>query len=1019
MATQVDNSTFFGLEGLLEGAGTLAKDPTISLDANVKKVKKTPLTFEQLKDLLNTGSPIPEGFDIPSNLTKAQMGQLPGGASAFQNIPGYGMMESIKATAGFGTGPGGVDTDPNEEEEKPVSNVLAHKCPDGYMFDSIKQACVPILEEKENVSYDGTQDSYNSFVDMISSDPNFDGTMESFTNVANDSWLGSHWSTFFNDDKMLADTFNTIIGPDILYGGGGSTDFEGMPTSFTNQQISDYQTANQQPEPVVIPNELLPDIDPVTYEMEDKDNTQKTVIQSSKPDSSKQYTSIKESVPQYEQLPPQKEEPNRPEGKTFDASFNEKVSGYGPAFNEGGFIQQNKPLQLEDVSLKMQEGGEIPVEQPMEGMPVPSGQPAGFIEDPSAAPAPDTPMDAMQGEGQKDDVMGELPEGTFVINAMAVQLAGLDELDKMVEDAYETMVEMLKEKGVDVPLIQQLVDRSRSIGKVDVAVSNGEYIIPPELVPIIGEDKLRKINDRGLRKLEETKKTRQKQQAPAQMDDGGFVIATDPDGKIQTVKEKREDGREVSRILSRDEVASEDQKQPEAKDPPVVAKQGKQGTSFIPRPEQTNKVAVEPSDKVTVEKLDLLGPKPNPNISSFYGPELPIEKQLSIPPQSQPFVQQEPTVSSEGLTLDNLSVKQQNNVARNAFNNNDVNTLNILYKDPKVSPVMKERLKEYILNLDFNRDTRLGNNPPAPPKSSLDKINDALDKKAEIEFDARKYNSSINKKKHSKNFMNASLNASSDEEITSSQQTIGEKMSAYIKSILPTIDPKAKQRFREYMTNNVGKSVTTSFGLTTDNKNEMSDSELIQKFAYNNYKNLSETELEEAKKQLMERFTTNVSLGVRNFKRPTNGDTSWITESLLDAIRQKESSNRHLDVDGTLFKHPNSKALGAYGIKPSTAADPGAKFVELNPNLVPIADLTKELNEDKHREFAKNYLIAITLRFPELSPSDVIRAYNAGPTKVNSVLSGQGTFNQEALNYPDQVMEILQSSSNARTGGFV
>jgi len=992
MATQVN----FGLEGLLEGAGTLAKDPTISLDANVLKKKKTPLTFEQLKDLLNTGSPIPEGFDIPSNLTKAQMGELPGGASAFQNIPGYGMMESIKATAGFGTGPGGVDTDPNEEEEKPASNVLAHKCPDGYMFDSIKQACVPILEEKENDGYDGTQDSYNSFVDMISSDPNFDGTMESFTNVANDSWLGSHWSTFFNDDKMLADTFNTIIGPDILYGGGGSTDFEGMPTSFTNQQISDYQTDK------------------------DRDSTQKTIIQSSPSQPQMSAVGNVNMGGSGIQDPSQIDRPNRT-GTSFDRvnkkddfSFEDRKGR-----NEGGFIQQNKPLQLEDVSLKMQEGGEIPVEQPMEGMPVPSGQPAGFIEDPSAAPAPDTPMDAMQGEGQKDDVMGELPEGTFVINAMAVQLAGLDELDKMVEDAYETMVEMLKEKGVDVPLIQQLVDRSRSIGKVDVAVSNGEYIIPPELVPIIGEDKLRKINDRGLRKLEETKKTRQKQQAPAQMDDGGFVIATDPDGKIQTVKEKREDGREVSRILSRDEA-----------DSLGVAKQGKQGTSFIPKPKasedqkqpevkQTNKVAVEPSDKVTVEKLDLLGPKPNPNISSFYGPELPIDQQLSIPPQSQPFVQQEPTVSSDGLTLDNLTVKQQNNVARNAFNNNDVNTLNALYKDPTVSPVMKERIKEYILNLDLNRDTRLGNNPPAPPKSSLDIINNALDKKAEIEFDARKLDSAINKKKYSKNFMNVSLNASSDEEITSSQQSIGEKMSDYIKSIIPRIDPEAKQRFREYMTNNVGKSVTTSFGLTTDNKNEMSDSELIQKFAYNNYKNLSEEELKEAQKQLLERFTTNVSLGVRNFKRPTNGDTSWITESLLDAIRQKESSNRHLDVDGTLFKHPNSKALGAYGIKPSTAADPGAKFVELNPNLVPIADLTKELNEDKHREFAKNYLIAITLRFPQLSPSDVIRAYNAGPTKVNSVLSGQGTFNQEALDYPNQVMEILQSSSNARTGGFV
>ena len=199
----------------------------------------------------------------------------------------------------------------------------------------------------------------------------------------------------------------------------------------------------------------------------------------------------------------------------------------------------------------MQEGGPvegmpmneaIPTEG-MESMPMPSGQPAGFIEDPSAAPAPDTPVDAMQGEGQKDDVMGELPEVTFVINAMAVQLAGIDELEKMVEDAYEKMVELLKEKQVDEPLIRQLVDRSKSVGKVDVAVSNGEFIIPPELVPIIGEDKLRKINDRGLRKLEETKKTREKQQPPAQMNQGGRVIATEPDGKILTEKVKDASGR--------------------------------------------------------------------------------------------------------------------------------------------------------------------------------------------------------------------------------------------------------------------------------------------------------------------------------------------------------------------------------------------------------------------------------------------------------------------------------------------
>ena len=36
MATQVD----FGLEGIFEGAGTLSKDKTISLDANILKKKR-------------------------------------------------------------------------------------------------------------------------------------------------------------------------------------------------------------------------------------------------------------------------------------------------------------------------------------------------------------------------------------------------------------------------------------------------------------------------------------------------------------------------------------------------------------------------------------------------------------------------------------------------------------------------------------------------------------------------------------------------------------------------------------------------------------------------------------------------------------------------------------------------------------------------------------------------------------------------------------------------------------------
>ena len=342
----------------------------------------------------------------------------------------------------------------------------------------------------------------------------------------------------------------------------------------------------------------------------------------------------------------------------------------------------------------MQEGGQVPIEgmpmpeqdipvEGMEDMPAPSGQEAGFVEDPMAAPAPDAPIDALQGEGQQDDVQGELPEGTFVINAMAVQLAGLDELDKMVESAYETMIEMLKEKGVDVPLIQQLVDRSKSIGKVDVAVSNGEYIIPPELVPIIGEDKLRKINDRGLRKLEETKET-QRQQDPMAMQEGGFVFST-KDKKIPTETIVDETGREKERILSKEEVEKRKTKTKAKK--PVVAKQGKQGTSFISKKEPSSTVETLPSSTVKREKLDLLGPKlslveqlsiPEGFISK---PEtkLPIEEQLSIP---------------DGVTEDafTLSIEEQLRLINNAYEKDNAELLESISKGENRNIINKEAL---------------------------------------------------------------------------------------------------------------------------------------------------------------------------------------------------------------------------------------------------------------------------------------------------------------------------------------
>lgn len=571
-------------EQLIGSLPNIVKDQTIQLDADVKKTAKTPLTFEQMQEILETGGSIPEGSSLPTSLTMQQYSQLPGGLSAYQNLQGMGMMEAIKGTADFGKGPGGTTPEDPDEKEDP-DEIVIHNCPSGFVFDTVQKICVPIQNnDRENDNLETaeqealTKRSYQSFANMISNSDEYkkgDGTWDSFKDNMDKSWMGGLANTLFKDTDMLYNSWANTYGTNLNL---LEQKQKGVP-AYTTTIAPTFSSQTMQMDQ----GELTADTmqgglptqvgEPVGAGLfgdpgSENKNKDKTIIQSGtkpKPDSGLTYTSIKENVPsQTFDRPAGGGTPFEKVNTKDDFSFEDRKGR-----SEGGFVENSntkKPLQLADVSLKMQEGGQVPVAPPQEAMPMPSGQPAGFVNDPLAAPAPDNTMDAMQGEGQKDDVMGELPEGTFVINAMAVQLAGIEELDNMVEKAYETLSENMREKGVDENLVTQLVGSSRSRAgmkeqMVDVAVSNGEYIVPPEIVPIIGEDKLRKINDRGLRKLEKEKKQEKKQpQAPMMMDKGGFVIATDPDGKILTEKVKDESGREVSRILSRDEVGSAEER---------------------------------------------------------------------------------------------------------------------------------------------------------------------------------------------------------------------------------------------------------------------------------------------------------------------------------------------------------------------------------------------------------------------------------------------------------------------------
>ena len=53
------------------------------------------------------------------------------------------------------------------------------------------------------------------------------------------------------------------------------------------------------------------------------------------------------------------------------------------------------------------------------------------------------------------------------------------------------------------------VDRGLYEKSVDVALSKGELVIPPDLVNIIGKDRLTKINNRGKREVRRRAKAAQ------------------------------------------------------------------------------------------------------------------------------------------------------------------------------------------------------------------------------------------------------------------------------------------------------------------------------------------------------------------------------------------------------------------------------------------------------------------------------------------------------------------------------
>ena len=180
-----------------------------------------------------------------------------------------------------------------------------------------------------------------------------------------------------------------------------------------------------------------------------------------------------------------------------DVFYGGEDDGGGPSFSSSGpsaesafdNVNDNEGLDPDDYAA----GGTVGMAA---GGAMAANMNSGFI----GAPPSQVPEEKTVADDQKT----AYPEGTFIINAAAVEFAGEKDIVKMLNDAQKEAVR----RGI-------VLDNAEKGAKlIDVAVSQGEVKVAPYLAKIIGYDRLNKINNRGKPEVAE------RQQEAAQ---GGFL----------------------------------------------------------------------------------------------------------------------------------------------------------------------------------------------------------------------------------------------------------------------------------------------------------------------------------------------------------------------------------------------------------------------------------------------------------------------------------------------------------------
>ena len=161
---------------------------------------------------------------------------------------------------------------------------------------------------------------------------------------------------------------------------------------------------------------------------------------------------------------------------------NEQVNIEGDMFSIQelvGSLQQGGPVKQNSMGILQMQEGAMPQQQTVQA-------PLVEVDDPNA------PRDA--NGAAEDTVPMTVREGDFVLNSLVRVTEGLPDIRKMIEEGLKAA----SKAGVNVFSTVDPSKFSDQTNLVDVIVGDGEIVIPKELIPFIGLDKLVKMNNRGL-----------------------------------------------------------------------------------------------------------------------------------------------------------------------------------------------------------------------------------------------------------------------------------------------------------------------------------------------------------------------------------------------------------------------------------------------------------------------------------------------------------------------------------------